>query len=114
MVDVSKSTIIPELHDLGKELRLLQHLFESYKILIQTILAPPDVDDSERVRPDLQARDRFRRLGDRLQLLMLNTIKEYLDEKKELSSTVSNPPLPRYILQHGPEGRGKRDANGNQ
>lgn len=85
----TKSNIIPQLHDLGKDLRLLKHLFESYKALIQTILAPPDTDVSERVQLEQQSRDRFRRLGDRLQLLMLNTIGEYLDEKSELSSTVS-------------------------
>ena len=83
------SNIIPELHRLGKELRLLQHLFESYKTLIHTIISPPDGEDWARVRLDHKIRDRFRRLGGRLQLLMLKTIKQYLDERQELSSTAS-------------------------
>ncbi|KAK1709028.1 ADP-ribosylation factor [Colletotrichum lupini] len=36
------------------------------------------------------ARSRFERLGDRLQLLMLNTIQEYLDEQNALSNTYFN------------------------
>lgn len=86
----TKSNLIPKLHKLGKDLRLLQHLFRSYKTLIERILAPPDTDNLERIKLDQQARDRFRRLKDRLQLLMLNTIEEYLKEKTELSNTVSS------------------------
>ncbi len=76
------SDIIPELYRINKELRQLHHLFESYKILIQRILSfAVGVTDSgvqlaKASRLDPSARDRFERLGDRLQLLMLNTIKE--------------------------------------
>ncbi|KAL1866982.1 hypothetical protein VTK73DRAFT_4421 [Phialemonium thermophilum] len=84
--------IIPELHKFGQDLRLMQHLFESYKILVQTILDPDsgDAETVERVKIEQQARDRFRRLRSRLQLILLDKIKECLDEKTELSSTFFN------------------------
>lgn len=107
----AQSDIIPELHKLGKDLRLLQHLFKSYKTLIQTILTPPDTDVSERIKLDQQARDRFRRLGDRLQLLMLNTIKEYLNEKSELSSTVG---FPLSACGPAPEGGKEETTNSDE
>lgn len=81
--------VIPKLHKLGRDLRQLQHLCESYKNLFESILKPPDLEDARIVKLEGQARDRFNRLKDRLQLLMLNTIGEYIDEKKELSTTVS-------------------------
>ncbi|OIW34513.1 hypothetical protein CONLIGDRAFT_675485 [Coniochaeta ligniaria NRRL 30616] len=82
--------VIPALHKLGRDLRQLQHLFESYKNLFESILKPPDLEDARIVKLEGQARDRFKRLKDRLQLLMLNTIREYIDEKNELSSTYFN------------------------
>ena len=48
-----------------------------------------ETSNREDIKLEQQAYDRFRRLGDRLQLLMLNTIQECLDEGKELSTTVS-------------------------
>lgn len=87
------STVIQELHELGKDLRQLHHLFSSYKNLFQGIIAQPknaEVAKRRVVQLEGQAVDRFDRLIDRLQLLMLNTIKEYIDEKTELSSTVSH------------------------
>jgi hypothetical protein len=85
------SNVITELHDLGKDLRQLHHLFTSYKNLFTAIIAQPSIDAAETrvVKLEWQALDRFKRLIDRLQLLMLNTIKEYIDEKTELSSTAS-------------------------
>ncbi|KAK1688153.1 hypothetical protein BDP55DRAFT_547985 [Colletotrichum godetiae] len=44
----------------------------------------------DEVNISLSARSRFERLGDRLQLLMLNTIQEYLDEQNALSNTYFN------------------------
>ncbi|KAH8905140.1 hypothetical protein BR93DRAFT_960246 [Coniochaeta sp. PMI_546] len=82
--------VIPKLHKLGRDLRQLQHLFESYKNLFESILKPPELEDARIVKLEGQARDRFNRLKDRLQLLMLNTIGEYIDEKKELSTTYFN------------------------
>lgn len=89
---INTSDIIPRLHELGKDLRQLQHLFSGYKTLFLNILTPPDHDAAETrvVRVDVQARERFKRLIDRLQLLMLNTITEHLDEKSELSNTYFN------------------------
>ena len=81
--------VIPELHKLGRDLRQLRHLFESYKNLFKNIVQPPDIEDKRDVKLAAQARDRFRRLRDRLQLLMLNTMEEYINEKTELSNTVS-------------------------
>ncbi|KAH8889516.1 hypothetical protein GQ53DRAFT_842826 [Thozetella sp. PMI_491] len=91
--------IVPQLYTISKELRELKHLFESYKLLIQRVLGAPSVvfDTTEggttalkgtRLAPT--ARDRFERMGDRIQLLMLNTIQEYLEEQKSLSDTYFN------------------------
>ncbi|KAF6814992.1 ADP-ribosylation factor [Colletotrichum plurivorum] len=97
--------VIRPLHKLRKELRQLHHLFESYRSLIRRIcrvrsandqqdgqygiLEPPGhVSGDLRIAPS--ARSRFERLGDRLQLLMLNTIQEYLDELDALSGTYFN------------------------
>jgi murein endopeptidase len=102
--------IIARLHRLSKELRQLQHLFESYKTLIKRIAAPrgaePHAQGSSSVlhlSADVvlspSARNRFERLADRLQLLMLNTIKEYLEEKSALSDTVRNPTPRRLTLR---------------
>jgi len=84
--------VVPALHKLGQDLRQLHHLFTSYKNLFESILKRPSPDEAAEtriVKLEGQARDRFQRLSDRNQLLMLNTIKEYIDEKTELSSTVS-------------------------
>lgn len=91
--------IIPALHALSKDLRQLLHLFEGYKTIIYRISRPRTVTQqldapseplrlSGQVKISQSARNRFERLGDRLQLLMLNTIREYLDEQSALSTTV--------------------------
>lgn len=52
-----------------------------------------------------KARDRFERLSDRMQLQMLNTIQEYLEEKSALSDTVCHTFLSIQIENtslHGP------------
>lgn len=111
------SEIIPELHDLSKELRKLKHLFENYKNLIHKVMATTrlDADTNQKFpltregtqtslqisRADLASEDRrviltksalerFDRLADRLQWLMLNTIQGHLDEINALSDTVSS------------------------
>lgn len=95
---------IPDLHKLSKDLRQLKHLFEGTKALIQKIRTPRN-SDMMASRQQLQvagdvvlsstALDRFERLEDRLQLLMLNRIQEYLEEQKALSDTVSFRSAPR-------------------
>ncbi|KAL2873292.1 hypothetical protein SGCOL_011551 [Colletotrichum sp. CLE4] len=99
---VKTGEIIESLHKLRKELSQLQHLFEGYKSLIKRICRPRSLDAYhegqyghlelpssifDEVNISLSARSRFERLGDRLQLLMLNTIQEYLDEQNALSNT---------------------------
>ncbi|KZL73438.1 ADP-ribosylation facto [Colletotrichum tofieldiae] len=99
---VKTDDVVRSLHTLRKELRQLHHLFESYKNLIRRICWPRSVDAyhegrsghlelseslSDEVNISLSARIRFERLGDRLQLLMLNTIQECLEEQKALSDT---------------------------
>jgi Mg2+ and Co2+ transporter CorA len=90
--------LIPHIHRLSKELRQLQHLFDSYRLLIRRITTPRSSDTSLsgvlQIYADItlsqSARNRFERLGDRLQLLMLNTIKDYLEESNALSKTYFN------------------------
>lgn len=97
--------IIPKLHNLGKDLRELKHLFENYKAMIRKILettkpekshgtnsrTPTEHLDGESLPVVMakSARERFERLGERLQWLMLNTIQGYQDETSALSDTVS-------------------------
>ncbi|CAI0644408.1 unnamed protein product [Colletotrichum noveboracense] len=97
--------VIRPLHTLRRELRQLHHLFESYKSLIRRICRPRCGDGhkqcpcaafeslgglSDEVKISSSARGRFERLEDRLQLLMLNTMHEYLDELDALSNTYFN------------------------
>lgn len=97
--------IIPRLHVLGRKIRQVQHLYEGYKNLIQRILEPKSTSlhgsttprslsgfDSARKGVVLapSAYQRFERLGDRLQLLMLNETAELLAEKDALISTYFN------------------------
>ncbi|RYP61594.1 hypothetical protein DL771_010075 [Monosporascus sp. 5C6A] len=112
------SEIIPRLHDLSKELRELRHLFENYKSLIKKIMVTtkpegtsgeypwnrarsisnlstpiPAMDvpiEEPRVKLTRSAMDRFDRLADRLQWLMLNTIQGHLEEITALSDTYFN------------------------
>ncbi|KAF4777679.1 putative MutS domain V [Colletotrichum scovillei] len=103
---IKTGEIIESLHTLRKELSQLQHLFEGYKSLIKRICWSPRSLDAchegqcgrielsrsmfGEVNISSSARSRFERLGDRLQLLMLNTIQEYLDEQNALSNTYFN------------------------
>jgi hypothetical protein len=109
------SEVIPELHGLSKELRKLKHLFENYKNLIHKVMATTRLDgeanqkfpltregtttslqisrsdlasEDRRVILTKSALERFDRLADRLQWLMLNTIQGHLDEINALSDTV--------------------------
>lgn len=105
--DKDTSSIIKTLYARSKDLRQLKHLFESYEKLIVGIMRMPvDLSDREEsmggsnsnllataargVRLSQKAVDRFGRLNDRLRLLMLDTIDEYLVEKSSLSDTYFN------------------------
>ncbi|RYP68997.1 hypothetical protein DL769_005384 [Monosporascus sp. CRB-8-3] len=112
------SEVIPRLHDLSKELRELRHLFENYKNLIKKIMVTTKPEgatgdypwnptrslsnlsnptaamdtpiEEPRVKLTKSAMDRFDRLADRLQWLMLNTIQGHLEEITALSDTYFN------------------------
>jgi hypothetical protein len=111
------------LHLLSKDLRTLKHLFESYMIVIDKILAatqrtaPPSAADlraSLLLRSDTtiseslvmssdpernvflasSALQRFDRLRDRLKVIMLNTIDGHFEEINALQQTVSHKEQP--------------------
>ncbi|KAG4442736.1 hypothetical protein IFR05_001753 [Cadophora sp. M221] len=99
--------IIPRLHLLGRQIRQNQHLYEGYKNLIKRILEPKTAmsqgtapsrtptgfsigPGSRGVSLALSAAQRFERLSDRLELLILSETKEFLAEKDALVSTYFN------------------------
>ncbi|KAK0104499.1 hypothetical protein ONS95_004787 [Cadophora gregata] len=99
--------IIPRLHILGRRIRQNQHLYEGYKNLIKRILEPKTTmaheilpsrtptgfstaPGSRGVSLALSATQRFERLSDRLELLILSETKEFLAEKDALVSTYFN------------------------
>lgn len=87
----SMTGIVVRMHDVNNELRQLKHLFESYDLLITRITkSPSTASDANPIKLSKSARDRFERLGDRIQQLMLNTIQQCLDEQAALSSTYFN------------------------
>ena len=85
-------------------MRVMQHLYESYKKIIQRILevnggnsitagyaTPGTVFERKGVMITRSACNRFERLGDRIQLLVLSELQEFLAEKEALVSTVTTP-----------------------
>jgi hypothetical protein len=83
--------IIPELYTIGKQLRTNQHLYKSYKNIIERILKYKEGTMSQsgkRVAVALTASERFERLGDRIELLVLSSIDEAIAEKDALMNTV--------------------------
>ncbi|KAI9644656.1 hypothetical protein NHQ30_006680 [Ciborinia camelliae] len=97
--------IIPHLHFLSKSIRQMQHLYKGYHNLITRILEPKSSSTWEAGTPDgsfmiqngrggvklaASASQRFERLGDRLQLLILSETGEFLAEKDALSNTYFN------------------------
>ena len=89
-------------YTLNKELRQLKHLFASYQTMIERVLAekaPPSdpayANASEGAVEKLskKARDRFQRLREQLESLMLESIRDYLDETESLKNTVWPPGL---------------------
>ncbi|KAG4032370.1 hypothetical protein MFRU_007g02740 [Monilinia fructicola] len=94
--------IIPHLHFLSKSIRQMQHLYKGYRNLITRILESKPFSAGEAGTPDgsfvspngrtgvklaASASQRFERLGDRLQLLILSETGEFLAEKDALSNT---------------------------
>lgn len=101
--------IIPKLHYLSKDLRELKHLVENYKNLIDKIIDIGKRDSGNKSSPDASsislpqrpnhhrnasltesALQRFDRLNNRLQWLVLNTIEGHLEEIQALSTTYFN------------------------
>ncbi|ESZ91647.1 hypothetical protein SBOR_7978 [Sclerotinia borealis F-4128] len=97
--------IIPHLHFLSKSIRQMQHLYKGYNNLITRILEPKPSSTWDAGTPDgsfiaqtgrsgvklaASASQRFERLGDRLQLLILSETGEFLAEKDALSNTYFN------------------------
>jgi hypothetical protein len=83
--------IIPELYTIAKLLRTNQHLYKSYKNIIERILKYKIGTVSQagkRVAVALTASERFERLGDRIELLVLSSIDEAIAEKDALLNTV--------------------------
>ncbi len=91
------TNIIPDLYNLNKELRQLNHLFANYKTVIDRLLSSDSeiFDETKVVKEKLsiKARNRFRRLQVQLQSLMLDAITDYLEEKKSLEDTVGCIPF---------------------
>jgi len=93
--------IIPSLHVLGQQIRQKKHLYEGYKNLIQRILEPKATSVAGTTTPGgfnqlrnvtlaASASQRFERLGDRIQLLILSETSEFLAEKDALIGTYFN------------------------
>lgn len=96
--------VIPKLHRLGKDLRQVRHLFQSYRTIIERILDLPSYTESAQkghsrvaaINPDpaiwfsQSAHRRFERLYYHIQLLVLNNIDEALEESKALTETYFN------------------------
>ncbi|KAI1870061.1 hypothetical protein JX265_006231 [Neoarthrinium moseri] len=113
---VKSRDIIPRLHILSKDLRTLRHLFENYKTVITKVMmaakhkrpdAPPydaraslilrsgtDLSETPRGSSSVYLTDsvmqRFDRLRDQLQGVMLNTIEGHLEEISALTQTYFN------------------------
>lgn len=107
-ISTPRVEIIPRLHVLGGQIRQSQHLYEGYKNLIDRALRALEPKSTGAVgfgtprtlsnlgqthRGVIMAKSasqRFERLGDRLELLILSKTKEFLDEKDALISTYFN------------------------
>ncbi|KAF8867211.1 hypothetical protein BDZ45DRAFT_710207 [Acephala macrosclerotiorum] len=98
---IQDNEIIPRLHVLGRKGRQLQHLYTGYKNLVQRILDSPSAITSSlgdlasvNVHTGVvlaqSARQRFGRLKDRLDLLIIAQMTESLAEKDALSATYFN------------------------
>ena len=96
--EVPAGQIIPNLNEIGKQLRSNHHLYSGYENLIARILEFKEKehgnqggDDSVKVA--LSACYRFERLRDHIKFLVLNYLDEAIGEKDGLFTTVSAYPL---------------------
>lgn len=89
--------LIPKLHNLGRKIRQMEHLYEGYRNLILRLLESRASDRSPNAaNPGIgvilapSAYQRFERLGDRIKLLILSELQEFLSEKDALVSMYFN------------------------
>lgn len=92
--EVSAGQIIPNLNEIGKQLRSNQHLYRGYENLIARILEFREKEHGEQdgddgVKVALSACYRFERLRDHIKFLVLNYLEEAIGEKDGLFTTVS-------------------------
>lgn len=76
---------------LGKQLRSNKRLYQSYKNIIKRILKYKFSivsQSSNRIAVGLTASERFERLSDRIELLVLSTIDDTIAERDALHNTV--------------------------
>ncbi len=80
------------------------HLYEGYKNIVDRVLEyregaprPYNREGTNRIDVALQASERFERLSDRIHLLVISALKELIEEKDALISTVR--PL-SYFFHH--------------
>ncbi|KAH8783896.1 hypothetical protein BGZ57DRAFT_883933 [Hyaloscypha finlandica] len=89
--------IIPKLHVLGRQVRQMQHVYKGYKNLCNRVIDPKatTIQGSEKPNGSIvyisqSASQRFERLGDRIDILILSEMEEYTAEKESLISTYFN------------------------
>lgn len=92
--EIPASQIIPNLNEIGKQLRSNQHLYRGYENLIARILEFKEKEHGNQggddcVRVALSACYRFERLRDHIRFLVLNYLDEAIGEKDGLFTTVS-------------------------
>jgi hypothetical protein len=87
--------IIPKLHVLGRQVRQMEHVYKGYRSLSLQIIDPKYTTiqgsrdaNGKRVIISQSASQRFERLSDRIEVLILSELEEFLAEKESLISTV--------------------------
>ncbi|KAN0117443.1 hypothetical protein V8E51_003420 [Hyaloscypha variabilis] len=89
--------IIPQLHVLGRQVRQMQHVYKGYKNLCNRVIDPKAttiqgsvVKNASHVLISQSASQRFERLSDRIEILILSEMEEFTAEKESLISTYFN------------------------
>ncbi|KAE9376988.1 hypothetical protein N431DRAFT_555275 [Stipitochalara longipes BDJ] len=89
--------IIPKLHVLGRQVRQMQHVYKGYKNLCNRVIDPKattiqgsPVKNGSHVLISQSASQRFERLSDRIEILILSEMEEFTAEKESLISTYFN------------------------
>jgi hypothetical protein len=92
--------IIPKLHVLGRQVRQMQHVYKGYKNLCNQVINPKTTTTQGSLNTNgslvvisQSASQRFERLSDRIEILILSEMEEFTAEKESLISTVLASPL---------------------